>query len=944
MAHHRRNHRAGRRRLAVEPLENRRLLAPYGATAMDTGEYLLGDVLVTVVLFESDGSIDESTEDWTAESIAGVKQRITEGVNWWVDTLEGLPDWWYGDLENPPTIANSLSFQFDFTYADTPFETGYEPISRKSQEHVFPVRDFLVAANSWDESLGIEENIRQFNHAQRDAAGADWAFTIFIANDENDIDKKFSLDGQFLRAFSYPGGQYVVSPASRPASTFAHELGHQFWARDEYAGGGSYTDRRGYYNAANSNAADNPDLQFREPSIMARGELLDTAFNLHVSSRSSLEMVGWRDSDQDGVFDVLDVPLELEGIGRYDALTRTYRFTGQTSVQALPNLNSAGTGNDISTNEVTRAEYRVDGGEWTPAATIGAPTAQLDLEIPLNGSEQSLELRTVTVDVDRLGNEWLIAQSTPWLIADLTRPATVGKPGINGFVWRDSDGDGVWDASETTLPNWTVRLVDTDGNPIDLQTVVEPDDFPNNQDIGESTPGLRISAVGSGTQSAAVRVAAFGSASTGTKTFIHQRFGSIWSADWTEVSRRLRVDFDSPVTQVSLDAVAGTSDSIGRLDAYDAQGRIIARYTTGTLTPGEWETMTVQSADANIAYVIAGSHGDTSVRLDRLVVGPSATTVTDANGAYSLAYLPAGSYRVAALATADWDWTAPSSGTQDVVLNPGAVVRHVDFGGRSNGSASPWQNSNNKFDVTNDGSVTPRDALEVIDDLSEFGARKLPDPGPDFSPPPFLDVSGDGFVTPLDALMVISYLNDAPSAGSNGGTGGGASGGNGPEGEAPVESGTAETPRDSSAQQNQMPALGYAPMMVGGFGWQWSPFGQSGGPSSRWWSFDRPADRYGSARLADGEAADDAVDALWLEGSESLLPADWRLGNRHEAVVELLAQDQRERSGNSPESETADQPVDESTADRTPVSDATPSPDDVEDDASGGAEDSAEPS
>ena len=33
----------------------------------------------------------------------------------------------------------------------------------------------------------------------------------------------------------------MIVPAGRPASTFAHEIGHMFWARDEYPGGGSYS-------------------------------------------------------------------------------------------------------------------------------------------------------------------------------------------------------------------------------------------------------------------------------------------------------------------------------------------------------------------------------------------------------------------------------------------------------------------------------------------------------------------------------------------------------------------------------------------------------------------------------------------------------------------------------------------------------------------------------
>jgi hypothetical protein len=56
-----------KRKLHIESLESRRVFAsiPFGATPEDTGEFMLGRVGVTVVLLESNGQIDPSTEDWT---------------------------------------------------------------------------------------------------------------------------------------------------------------------------------------------------------------------------------------------------------------------------------------------------------------------------------------------------------------------------------------------------------------------------------------------------------------------------------------------------------------------------------------------------------------------------------------------------------------------------------------------------------------------------------------------------------------------------------------------------------------------------------------------------------------------------------------------------------------------------------------------------------------
>jgi VCBS repeat-containing protein len=78
---------------------------------------------------------------------------------------------------------------------------------------------------------------------------------------------------------------------------------------------------------------------------------------------------------------------------------------------------------------------------------------------------------------------------------------------------------------------------------------------------------------------------------------------------------------------------------------------------------------------------------------------------------------------------------------------------------------SLYQNVTNRFDVNNDGFVSPVDALIVINDINRRGSRPLP-PG-SFTPPPFIDVNGSGSVEPIDVLQVINYLN-RQSRGLNG--------------------------------------------------------------------------------------------------------------------------------------------------------------------------------
>ncbi len=78
-------------------------------------------------------------------------------------------------------------------------------------------------------------------------------------------------------------------------------------------------------------------------------------------------------------------------------------------------------------------------------------------------------------------------------------------------------------------------------------------------------------------------------------------------------------------------------------------------------------------------------------------------------------------------------------------------------------SSNPWRNPVDPLDTNNDGSVSPIDALIIINFLNEFGPQSLGTPNGANQPPPFLDPSDDGSISPIDALQIINHLN-APTA------------------------------------------------------------------------------------------------------------------------------------------------------------------------------------
>ncbi len=70
----------------------------------------------------------------------------------------------------------------------------------------------------------------------------------------------------------------------------------------------------------------------------------------------------------------------------------------------------------------------------------------------------------------------------------------------------------------------------------------------------------------------------------------------------------------------------------------------------------------------------------------------------------------------------------------------------------------PWQNEDKHADTNADKSISPLDALIIVNYLNEFGPRTLPVPPPT-SIVFFYDTNGDGQVSPIDVLIVVNLLN-----------------------------------------------------------------------------------------------------------------------------------------------------------------------------------------
>jgi len=619
--------------------------------------------------------------------------------------------------------------------------------------------DFLNQVG-FNQTGNFSSDVRAYNNFKRDGASQDydWSFTIFVVNDEVDADNAFQLGGQFTKAFSFAGGRFMVVPASRPASTFAHEAAHAFWALDEYAGTtANYLTRRGYYNTSNSNHASNPDPEFvQEDSIMANDPARENAWLGNVTSTSSKEMIGWKDTDGDGLFDVLDVPFVLEGAGRYDAELGQYLFSGFTSVDTLPNLNTSGLQNDITINQIREVQYSLDEGPWTTIQALPARTYQmsLDLGIAVEAGEHTIKIRTIDTRTGAMSAEFVGTMETP------TQTPTPG--GISGFVWEDSDGDGAWDPDEDALPDGALNLVDESGNQVDLVRRIEPSQYAELTLLNTINNDAVLSAVGSEAANNEVRARTTSRAPAG-KVFANNSVVLGNNIDTWNASRQLRIDFPVPVSSLSIKAyAAGTSASFARLEIYNSAGELLDRHTTSVLSNGG-ATLSLRRPEGDIAYAIARGHAGTDVVLDTLQWGPAASATSNSLGVYSLAGLPGDLYRVWVDVPPLHVLTTFPSNIVTLSLAAGQALSGINFGIQR--QENLWHNLVGAFNVSGDqqGDISPLDALLVINWLNSHSEALLPAIAtPEIHG--YVDVNNDGFCTPLDALLVINELNAPPSS------------------------------------------------------------------------------------------------------------------------------------------------------------------------------------
>lgn len=364
------------------PLTNRLFAPGPGGEAPDPEDqvsipYASGTVVVSIVLPESNGAIDPSTEDWNEDRIREIYLKVQAALD---------------------RIATSEP------NADLRFVLHYEPLVDSDYEFGQRaqwgdwVNESLATAHVLSKILGHEVDptnpwpaAMEYQLALRNQYQADAAFFVMVAANHNWT--------AGLRAHAYINGPWTTLESNNGADVFMHELGHIFGALDEYCPDACVTPTalHGYLGIFNANA------EFREgdpwngginngrgegaPSLMQYNQM--GAVNGYTRGAW-----GWLDGDGDGVIDVRDTVPRSQLAA--DTIDQTVRITGQV----IDRPQTALWRTPYSMNRIVGLEIQLErAGVVEDVITVALPgdtrgRQAVDVELPaLPAGEWTLRIR-----------------------------------------------------------------------------------------------------------------------------------------------------------------------------------------------------------------------------------------------------------------------------------------------------------------------------------------------------------------------------------------------------------------------------------------------------------------------------------------------------------------------------------------------------------------------
>ncbi len=393
----------------------------WGAADFQTSEFLLGRVAVAIVTPQT------FPRQWTRDEMLAVHAAARGAMTYWRAQANN------GKM--PVSLAyeylDSLASEYSVltSVSDTRWVNPLMTSARARLGIAGKAASGKIPENTFPEVYQV------LNHLRRKYS-ADWAVMLIVGHGD-----RFT-EAPGLGAYAYLGGPFLVAP-NEPmrwdlTGLLVHESGHLFYALDEYCasdgncGGTSSpcTAASGYLLVPNRNSLNRSSggcVQTPVPCAMNSPGLRSCTF--------TEGMMGIKDTDNDGVLDILDtqpiVQLFLrDGLALLDStgrrvLTDTIRtlapvYDGFVREAPFPNrIVASGTGAgafspgtpgaeglatalaarpSISMNLLEAAEYRVDEGPWIwlrpDSSGYDAPVEDFHF-IPegLSGGSHTIEIR-----------------------------------------------------------------------------------------------------------------------------------------------------------------------------------------------------------------------------------------------------------------------------------------------------------------------------------------------------------------------------------------------------------------------------------------------------------------------------------------------------------------------------------------------------------------------
>jgi len=320
-------------------------------------EFMIGTVLVNVVFPESAGG----SEDWTDEELADATSCIVLGLS---------------QYQRCAPLTDPLRLDFVYNYF-TRVPVSIEPIEGdRSTDPIWmgEVLQYLGYPNDMWETHTLNNDTRiQF--------GTDWVFTAFVVDASFNGCWKGPAAGYY--AYGYLGGPLMVIPYptcgwSSPEGfthIFIHEVGHLFWALDEYVTARfACTDSSGYLRVPDRNTYYEPCESPLQACIMNNAPL---ALPMPICTYT-LGQIGLADADGDMSPDIYGVPPEWRSVD-------IQRATGDTIYDDLFEVKATVVNDAVpNANPYQNPTERIDYAPWLIGGTYRIGTGPEHETLPVD--------------------------------------------------------------------------------------------------------------------------------------------------------------------------------------------------------------------------------------------------------------------------------------------------------------------------------------------------------------------------------------------------------------------------------------------------------------------------------------------------------------------------------------------------------------------------------